>query len=256
MEFSFDEGTANGAALTNGGAIVTTDATLFNSPTITTVAANVKVGTGSILLSALASQYVSLPSFISGSTGLTFAFWFNSVSNGVWARIIDFGNGQATDNIIMGINGNNLFLSVYSGSVSASEPLAVITNINDGVWRHVVWTLDPSGVWTVYLNGVVTWQVTGYAYPAAIARSSNFLGKSNWLSDPYFSGGLDEFRIYHRVLTSSDAQLLYSGDDSFSTAYGAAACIVSTSSPTTIPTSSPTSVPTTKPTNTPTTAPS
>ena len=70
----------------------------------------------------------------------------------------------------------------------------------------------------------MVWQVTDYAYPAAITRSSNFLGKSAWF-DPYFNGNIDEIRMYNRVLTSEDAWLLYDDDLEFSTPYGAASCV-------------------------------
>jgi len=222
MEFTFDINTVvsndDGIFYVNGGAVITTNAELYNFDYD-------GLDNYEAIFSASASQYVAIPSFTTGSTGLSFAFWFSSDGNSNWARILDFGNGEAADNIIMGIYEDGLFLSVYSGGVAASQPMQVIADVNDDIKYRVVWTLDPSGVWTVYLDGTVKWQVTGYAYPAAILRTSNFLGKSNWQSDPYFTGGLDEFRVYNRVLTSLDANLLYDTDDlQFSTAYGAAVC--------------------------------
>ena len=155
-------GTVDNGHLVNGGATgASNNAVRYNTPTISV--AGPKVGSGSLLLSASSSQYIAIPSITTGSTGLSFACWFKSVGNDVWARIFDFGNEQASDNIVMGINGNNLFLSVYSGGVIGSQQTNVIANINDGVWRHVVWTLDPAGVWTLYKNGALLWQVTGYA---------------------------------------------------------------------------------------------
>ena len=200
---------------------------------------DIKVGSGSMPLSASARQYVSIPSTTTGSAGISLACWFKSTGSGNWARILDFGNSRASDNIIMAIFENNLALSVFNGNTIGNQPLSVISNVNDGVWRHVVWTVDPAGVWVVYLNGVVVWQATGYAYPKALTRTSNFLGKSNWDGDPYFNGGLDEFRMYGRVLTSSDVQLVYTGDASFATRFGSISCV--TNSPSNTPTNAPSS---------------
>ena len=240
LEFSFEQATVNGVYLTNGGTLAITSQ-LYNSPTISS--SDVKVGSGSLQLSASSSQYVSIPAFTTGSSGLSFACWFKS-SGSSWARIFEFGNGPDADNIIMFINLiNGLALTVYNAGVVQSENLNVVS-INNNVWYHVVWTLDPSGAWMLYLNGALTWQVTNYFYPRAISRTNNNLGKANWNGDPFFNGALDEFRMYNRVLTSSDVQLFYSG------------VCTSTSSPTLTPSGVPTTAPMEAPTLPPTLTPS
>ena len=85
----------------------------------------------------------------------------------------------------------------------------VTGNVNDNVWRHFAWTLTPSGTWTVYINGVSVWTVTGWNYPAAITRGSNYLGKGNWGSDPYFTGAMADFRMYNSALGASGVAALY-----------------------------------------------
>jgi hypothetical protein len=217
IEYSFDS-IFNNTQFINGGASgASGNALVYNAPFIS---ANAKVGSGALWLNSFQSQYVGIPAMTTGSTGLSFACWFKSIQNTDWARIMDLGNGAASDNIIMAIYQGNLALTVFIGGNAGTQPLNVIPNVNDGVWRHVVWTLDPAGVWTVYLNGVQVWQKTsGYTYPGSVLRSSNYLGKSNW-ADPYYNGELDEFRMYGRVLTAGDVQTLYAGDESFATAYG------------------------------------
>jgi microcystin-dependent protein len=37
------------------------------------------------------------------------------------------------------------------------------------------------------------------------------LGKSNWTSDPYFNGGISDFRIYNGALSSSEVTTLFNG---------------------------------------------
>ena len=180
-------GSAYNGQLVNGASISTTD---------------YKGGAASLQLSASASQYVILPVFSTGSTGLSFAFWFRSNGNGVWARLFDLGNGAGIDNILVFINAGNLGVSVYLGT-TVNQYTNVYPNVNDNIWRRFVWTLSVSGVWTVYINGVVVWSMSGQTYPSAISRSLNYIGKSNW-NDPYFTGAVDEFKMYNSVLTQDD----------------------------------------------------
>lgn len=35
-------------------------------------------------------------------------------------------------------------------------------------------------------------------------RINSYIGKSNWSSDGYFKGTIDEFRIYDRLLSSNE----------------------------------------------------
>ena len=84
--------------------------------------------------------------------------------------------------------------------------------VNDNVWRHVAWTLQPSGVWTVYINGTGVWNASGQAYPQAVNRNSNFLGKSYSAADPYFNGAIDDFRMYQTALSAGAVKALYTGE--------------------------------------------
>ena len=67
------------------------DATLMNGAT---------VSNNQLVLSAASSQFMSIDSFTTGTTGLTFASWWKSDRSGQYARIFDFGNGPYADNIL------------------------------------------------------------------------------------------------------------------------------------------------------------
>ena len=85
-------------------------------------------------------------------------------------------------------------VSLFVGSQAKNLNTGV--NVNNNVWVHAVWTISPSGDWTVYLDGSIVAAQSGLTYPTAISRLSNNLGKSNWGSDPYFNGAMRDFRIY------------------------------------------------------------
>ena len=163
------------------------------------------VSNNELMLSDAKSQYMSINSFTTGNGGLTFASWWRSDSSGNWARIMDFGNGRASDNIVIGNWDSNLFISPGSqGDFMLSFSFNTQNN-----WNHVAWTLDPSGTSIVYINGVQLSSQTSMQYPRSIVRSSNYIGRSNWDGDSYFNGGIKDFRMYSRVLSASEVNLLF-----------------------------------------------
>jgi len=177
------------------------------------------VGGGSLSLTngntyALSTQYtqVSSGSFTVTSAGLSFACWFKSNGSGNNSSIFDFANGAGLYNVLMFFLNNNLMISVW-GNLSGQNDMSIYTNANlnnNTTWFHVVWTLNPTGVYKIYINGVLNTTVTSNAtYPAIGTRTNNYIGKNNW-SNPYFNGRIDDFRIYNRVLSDSDAANIYS----------------------------------------------
>jgi hypothetical protein len=74
-----------------------------------------------------------------------------------------------------------------------------------GAWTHVAVTLS-GNLATLYVNGVsVATNASMTIHPAALgATTQNYLGKSQFSADPAFVGGIDEFRLYGRALSSTE----------------------------------------------------
>ena len=188
--------------------------------------ADYKVGGGSLSLIKTSSQYAQInTSFTVTSAGLSFACWFKANGNsGDYARIFDFGNGEGYYNILMGFlyAGTQLFCAVYGNGTTNTNDITVYYNasLSGNIWFHVVWTLNPNGVWKFYINGSLVNTITGTVnyYPAIttaiITRNSNYIGRSNW-PNPYFNGKIDDFRVYNRVLSDSEAANIYSTKATF-----------------------------------------
>ena len=214
LYYSFDSSTVFGSTVVNlgtGGSAY--NALMVNNPVISTT--DKKAGTAAIAFTAASSQYVQIPAFTTGSSGLTFALWFKFVNNPSLARIFDFGNGVSTDNILVWRYGTgDLSMQMYRSSLAADEPGVTGQNVNDGVWRHLVWVIDSGGNWKVYLNGVLVRTLSNVYYPPSTTRALNYLGRSNWALDPYLNGAIDEFYMFFTALTAYDVQALYTAGES------------------------------------------
>lgn len=176
--------------------------TLFNKPSINVDGP--KKGLKAIAFKASAQQYMTVAPFYTTSNGLSFALWFKAdSSNGSWARIIDFGNGAGQDNIVILFNNGNLGFDVIQGT-SAYLKTDVISNVTNNTWYHIVWTLDPSRGWNIYVNGVLKQTYADAFYPKTMMRNYQYIGRSNWAADPYYQGYIADFRIYNTAITQTE----------------------------------------------------
>ena len=163
------------------------------------------------MLSASLNQFLSIGAFTTDNNGITLATWFRSSSSASSARILDFGNGESADNMILEVVNNDLWASLYVGSVGSNLDSGI--PVNDDQWHHVAWVISPSGAWTVYIDGQAAAQLASGSYPAAVSRWINYLGRSNWPTDPYFNGAIRDFRMYQKSLSSAQVALLFSSTE-------------------------------------------
>lgn len=72
-------------------------------------------------------------------------------------------------------------------------------------WVHVAVTKSALAG-TLYVNGVQVGQNPNVdLYPARLGNTANnWIGRSQNAADPYFSGLVDDFRIYQRGLTAAE----------------------------------------------------
>ena len=148
-------------------------------------------------------DYLTIPSgVVSDVENLTIAAWVNWDGGNDWQRIFDFGDGT----------GRYLFLSPSAGGGTlrfainngGGENIAETTVLETGTWVHLAVTLSN---WTtkLYVNGVVvasngaSLNPTGFDFTPA----NNYIGKSQFGSDPLFNGRIDDFRIYGYALSDT-----------------------------------------------------
>lgn len=151
-------------------------------------------------------NYISLPSFTIGGA-FSLSTWLNrNDSSTSWQRIIDFGNGQANNNLIVGLVNQKLFVDVFWGG--ASFHIETSEDVPQGQWTHVAATIGADGWVQLYLNGVLKGSGWGYDIPY-LSRTYQYIGKSNWAGDSFLSTRMDDLRLYNRVLSLPDIEALY-----------------------------------------------
>jgi hypothetical protein len=145
-------------------------------------------------------------------TNSTFAAWVNfSNTGGGWQRIFDFGSGTTSYMFLtprQSTSGAMRFAITTSGSTGESivnAPAMLPTG-----WHHVAVVIDGSSkVVQLCLDGTVVGSGPSVTLPSALGKTTqNWLGRSQYAADAYFSGTMDEFRIYSRPLSVGEVRFL------------------------------------------------
>jgi hypothetical protein len=206
--YSFSENGGNSAADSVGGPAWT--GTLHNGGAL---------GGGQLTLSSVSQQYVSLPAgIVSSLSGITIMAWvnFNSTSN--WSRIFDFGSNTTTNLYLTPQNGNSgmpQFGITTTGS-GGEQHIGSSSTLSTGVWHQVAVTFSgetgipgltaSGGTGVLYVDGVAVGTSESLTLnPSSLGNTvNNYIGKSQYGSDPCLNGSIDEFRIYSGTLAANE----------------------------------------------------
>jgi hypothetical protein len=151
-----------------------------------------------------------LPGIYFDTNEFSISLWIYPSLNGSWSRIIDFGNGDSNDNIILGFSGTslNIFLEIWSGSTSvlnivSSQPLLT------SQWQFIAATFNGTNG-RIYFNDTLTttdsFNTNGYSLSTNLSRTNCYIGKSNWPADGFSNSFLDDLRFYNKSLTLEEIQ--------------------------------------------------
>ncbi|GIP18467.1 hypothetical protein J40TS1_41090 [Paenibacillus montaniterrae] len=152
--------------------------------------------------------YASLPAGVVNQLNhFTIASWVKVDSHADWARIFDFGSGSTHYMFLTADAGGaaGLRFAISTNGNSSEQQLSTNTPLETGKWVHVAVTKQgTTGI--MYVNGVEVARNTSMTLsPSSLgATTQNYIGRSQFASDPYFKGAIDDFRIYSRALASSE----------------------------------------------------
>ena len=150
----------------------------------------------------------------SGDIGLTFggsaaysvSFWFKTSTISTWMRLFNFCG-------VGGDQSNQLAVSIYLSKLELLRRTGTTTTtsieftpvLSSDVWYHVVIT-QSGATSTVYINGISQTLTSGST--TTISSYSNIIFGSQGYS-PYYSGLLEQIRIYGSVLTADNVTDIY-----------------------------------------------
>jgi hypothetical protein len=163
-------------------------------------------------------DYVQLPigSTINALTDSTFTTWVNWSGVGVWTRVFDFGSGTNSYMFLTPRTDTGFMRFAITNAGNTAEDMTTAPQVLATGWHHVAVTIDAaSKSHLLYLDGQVVATKTSARYtPSSLGNTTqNWLGRAQYVADPYFNGSLDDLRIYNCALTASEiAQLAGTGD--------------------------------------------
>ena len=138
------------------------------------------------------------------SSDFTVTFWVKFISfPGGMSRIIDFGNGPASDNMIITYSTNILgqpALVIYLGG--GANNLMGNGIYTAGPWYYAAYSLT-ANVGRYYLNGTFV-NSNGMPTPQNIVRTKCYIGKSNWGVDALSDMYLRDLKIFNRALSATE----------------------------------------------------
>ena len=157
------------------------------------------------------SQYAQLMDTNFGGNQVTISIWANFHSNNNWQRLIDFGQGQSDDNIIIAnaASSGKFGCNINNGSSNIHD-IDSSLNILYGSWHHVclVYNHDVTTS-TLYIDGVSDTSITTTEAIPTLVRDKSYIGRSNWSNDTYFDGQIKSINIWQRALSPVEVAGLY-----------------------------------------------
>ncbi|MFM2060893.1 MAG: hypothetical protein RLZZ507_563 [Cyanobacteriota bacterium] len=125
-------------------------------------------------------DYIGLPPSNLGGAMTIEAWVYNEDAKRNWNRIIDFGNGENNNNIVLAWAGTTgqINLTIFNGSIAQKVQTAEI--FPNKQWVHVAATINASGNAAIYWNGVLKASGTVFV-PSNITRNNCYIGKSGVL---------------------------------------------------------------------------
>lgn len=152
--------------------------------------------------------YLYAPTNIYFQNVFTITAWFYPIQFTSNARLLDFGCGSYSWNIILcyaGGGSQNPFFETYSGGSSKGQ-LTTSTSLAANKWNHLAAVLDSNNKAYLYINGTLANSRTVNPGLINSTRTKNYVGKSNWNDGETFAK-IKNLRIYNIALDANAVKL-------------------------------------------------
>ena len=140
------------------------------------------------------------------SPSFTISVWIYPLNpSGNWSRVIDFGNGEKSDNIALAVGSWNgilnpaLTIFKYPNFINTLSTKAIVSS----QWQLLTATFDGKQT-HIYINGLLMNSANVTYSSTSLNRTKNFIGKSNWAADGFSDSLLDDLRFYNKSLNLTE----------------------------------------------------
>ena len=160
---------------------------------------------GEKALSLNGSSWLQLPYRVADSETLTVAMWvkwFNISKS--WTRLFDFGTD--TDHYIFltpKADNNVMRLAIKNGG--EEQTLDCPSRLTGASWQHVAVTFGKEKT-TIYVNGEEVASSKLTIRPNEVQPLLNYIGRSQFASDPLFQGYIDDVQLFNSELSIEEVK--------------------------------------------------
>ena len=151
-------------------------------------------------------NFLQLPYAVANHKELTVACWTYWRGSNTWQRLWDFGNDTDHYLFLTPSSGSGMRFAIKNGG--SEQQLTSSSRLTPNTWAHVAVTIGADAV-SLYVNGkclVSSDNIT--IRPSDINPVLNYIGRSQFASDPMYKGYIDDFRIYNYALTPEEVAAL------------------------------------------------
>ena len=154
---------------------------------------------------SLRSGYYKFPPIQSMNSDFSVLLWVKVNSNQNWQRVLDFGNGQYSDNFVCALSYGTTLTPAFQIYIRSGLSFTVLSSIQLklNTWYYLAYVLSYPTAY-IYIDGEVKGILNITNRQQNITRRINFIGKSNWYGDPNADADFDELKIFNRGLTREE----------------------------------------------------
>ncbi|MCD8265777.1 MAG: RICIN domain-containing protein [Prevotellaceae bacterium] len=158
---------------------------------------------------SLSGNFLQLPYTVASHDALTVSCWLRLSSVSQWARVFDFGNGTDQYMFLTAKGDSGPRFAIKDGgeeqTVDAGSSLIATR------WYHLAVTLG-DGKACLYINGELKGENDNISVkPSDFRPLLNYIGRSQFSTDPLLKGYVDDFRVYNYALTAQEVAELTTG---------------------------------------------
>ena len=158
------------------------------------------------------TSYVQLPTAITHREEMTISLWLKWFNGAMWQRIFDFGNGQE-QYMFLTTSAENGMMRLAAKHGDKEQQMDICKLKDNYAWQHITITIGKDKI-VAYVDGKE--QATSENITIRTADFKpvfNYIGRSQFASDPMLKADIDDVRIYNHALSASEVEAIYLGND-------------------------------------------